>query len=572
MTFPIKLFIFTIFVILTSCKKEFLQRDPGAPITSDNVFSDPVLASRFADNAFNYTLDDFGRMSQGYKGTTGQFCDEAIASAAADSYPFVSVITTGKLLDPTATDVAGVYTRMYQGIRNVNVMLSKMDSVPWTSLQNPNLIKAQMLFLRSMYYFELVKRFGGVVLLDKAPGLADNIDLPRNTYDETVNFILKDLDEAEKIFTTEVFTLPSGLVYSPDVDWNELTLVPPPAQAKSSSNYGRPTTGGVRALRLRLLMLDASPLRNPAGTAAKWRKAADAAKVIINSNRYSLLPNYSALLNQSSSFEYIMIKVRGPRSFGGILSDFIVPPSSGGAQGLLNPTQNHVDLYEMNNGKAINEPGSGYNPQDPYKNRDPRFYSNLIYNDLTWQTRKIQMYDGGTDYQPAAASTTRTRYYCRKLWPEIYKGGTTQGVLMNFIFFRYGEVLLNYAEALNEADGPISDVYSYVNQIRKRAGMPDLPTGLTKDQMRARIHNERAVEFAFEEIRWWDLLRWKDAETIKATVNAMNVVKTATGFTYNVVPLPALYQRDFTPRMFIYPIPRAEIDKSNGIMKQNDGW
>jgi hypothetical protein len=559
MNSSIKLFLFIIVVFLTSCKKDFLQRDPGAPITNENVFGDPVLASRFADNAYNFTLDDFGRMSQGYKGTTGQFCDEAIASAAADSYPFVSVITTGRLLDPTATDVTGVYTRMYQGIRNVNVMLSKIDSVPWTALQNPDLIKAQMLFLRGMYYFELVKRFGGVILLNKALSETDNIDLPRNTYDETVNFILKDLDAAEKIFTAVTFDLPSGRSYAPETDWD-------------ARNYGRPTTGAVRALRLRLLMLDASPNRNPAGTAEKWRKAADAARQIINSGRFSLHPTYATLLNQSSSPEYMLIKVRGPRSFGGMLSDFIVPPSSGGAQGLLNPTQNHVDLYEMNNGKAITDPGSGYNPQDPYKNRDLRFYANLIYNDLTWQNRKIQMYDGGTDYQPAAASTTRTRYYCRKLWPEIYKGGTTQGIVINFIFFRYGEVLLNYAEALNEADGPVADVYTYVNQIRKRAGMPDLPTGLTKDQMRARIHNERAVEFAFEEIRWWDLLRWKDAATIRATVNAMNVVKTATGFTYSVVPLPALYQREFTPRMFTYPIPRAEVDKSNGIMKQNEGW
>ncbi len=559
MKFSLLLFLFTACFFITGCKKDFLQRDPGAPITAENVFGDPVLASRFADKSYNYTLDDFGRMSQGYKGTTGQFCDEAIASGASDSYPFISVMTTGKWLDPIATDVVGVYNRMYEGIRNINVMLSKIDTVPWTPLQNKDLIEAQMLFLRGMYYFELVKRFGGVILLDKAPGLTDNIDLPRNTYEETVNFILKDLDNAEKILSTVTFDLPSGRAYSPATDWD-------------ARNYGRATVGAVQALRLRLLMLDASPNRNPAGTASKWKKAADAAKEIINSGKFSLHPAYATLLNQSSSPEYMLIKVRGPRSFGGILSDFIVPPSSGGAQGLLNPTQNHVDLYEMANGKPISDPTSGYNPQDPYKNRDPRFYANLIYNDLTWQGRKITMFDGGIDYQPAAASTTRTRYYCRKLWPEIYRGGTTQTTIMNFIFFRYGEVLMNHAEALNEAEGPVADVYNSVNQIRKRAGMPNLPAGLTKDQMRVRIRNERAVEFAFEEIRWWDLLRWKDAETIKATVNAMDVVKTPTGFTYKVVPLPALYQREFNPRMFIYPIPRAEVDKSNGIMKQNPGW
>ncbi len=552
-------FLFIAVLGFAGCKKDFLQRDPGAPITAENVFGDPVLASRFADNSYNYMIDEFGRMSQGYKGTTGQFCDEAIASGAPDSYPFIAVMTSGKFLDPLATDVVSIYNRMYQGIRNVNVMLSRMDSVPWTSLQSPQLIKAQMLFLRGMFYFELAKRFGGVILLDKAPGLTDNLDLPRNTFDETVNFILKDLAEAEELFSKVIFDLPSGRVYSPDVDWD-------------ARNFGRATAGAVKALRLRLLMLDASPNRNPAGTAAKWKKAADAAEDIINLNKYSLHPTYTTLLNVVSSPEYIMIKVRGPRSLGGMLSDFIMPPSSGGAQGLLNPTQNHVDLYEMSNGKSITDPTSGYNPQTPYVNRDPRFYNNIIYNDMTWQGRKIQMYDGGTDYVPASNSTTRTRYYCKRLWPEAIKGNSTGNGIVNFIFFRYGEVLLNYAEALNEAEGPVPDVYTYTAQIRTRSGMPDLPAGLTKDEMRKRIRNERAVEFAFEEMRWWDLLRWRDGETIKAVVNAMDVTKTANGFTYNVVPLPALYQREFNDRMFNYPIPRAEIDKSNGILKQNPGW
>lgn len=563
----ISFYFFLLAVVFTGCKKDFLQRDPGAPITNDDVFGDPVLAARFADNSYNYMIDEFGRMSQGYKGTTGQFCDEAISSAASDSYPFIAVMTLGKFLDPNATDVAGVYTRMYQGIRNTNVMLSKIDSVPWTALQSPQLIKAQMLFLRGMFYFELVKRFGGVVLLDKPLSESDEVDKPRNTYDETVNFILKDLAEAERLFSETTFRLSSGLVYSPDVDWD-------------SRNYGRATAGAVRALRVRLLLLDASPNRNPTGSAAKWKRAADAAKDFITRNdtavnrKYTLPTPYAGVLNSPTSPEYIMIKVRGPRSLGGMLSDFIMPPSSGGAQGLLNPTQNHVDLYEMSNGRAITEANSGYNPQSPYTGRDPRFYVNIIYNDQTWQGRKIQMWDGAPsgDYVPASNSTTRTRYYCKRLWPENIRGNSTSNGIVNFIFFRYGEILLNYAEALNEAEGPVADVYTSVNQIRTRASMPNLPAGLTKDQMRKRIRNERAVEFAFEEMRWWDLLRWRDGETIKATVKAMNVTKTPTGFTYEVVPLPALYQREFNERMFTYPIPRNEVDKSNGVMKQNPGW
>ncbi|WP_019987315.1 RagB/SusD family nutrient uptake outer membrane protein [Rudanella lutea] len=553
---------------LGACKEDFLQRDPGVAITQDDVFADPVLATRFADNTYNYLIDDYGRLSvlQNYKGTTGQFTDEAIFAEPNTGHG-VLTMNQGKFLDGSSTDVVSVYTRMYQGIRNANVMLANVDKVKWTEAQNGPLIKAQQLFLRAFFYFELIKRFGGVILLDKPLAQTDNFDLPRNTYDETLAFILKDLDAAEAILSTESW----GTFYTPATDWG-------------TGNGGRATVGAVKALRARLLLMDASPLNNPTNNTAKWQKAADAAKSIMDMGRYSLHAQYGTILNQAASPEYIMIKVRGPRSGNGsFLGDFIIPPSFGGAQGQLNPTQNHVDLYEMANGKPITDPTSGYKPQDPYTGRDPRFYANIIYNDQTWQNRKVAMWANnatnpvtfGVDYQPASNSYTRTRYYVKKLWPESVRGGTGgASAILNFVFFRYGEVLLNYAESLNEAQGPVADVYAAVNQIRKRAGMPDLPTGLTKDQMRARIHNERAVELAFEEFRWWDILRWKKGvEIIPKTITGMDVERlTATTFKYTVIPMPGTYQRVFEDHMHRYPIPRNEIFKSNGILKQNPGW
>ena len=536
-----------------SCKKDFLQRDPGVPISGDSVFGDPVLASRYADNAYNFLINDYLRLDgNGNKGTTGEFTDEAVFAGAP--LP-ISSMNTGNFLNTGATDVAPIYTRMYQGIRVVNTMLANVDKVPWTAAQNANLIKAQMYFLRGMFYFELVKRFGGVILLNKPLSVNDETDLPRNSYDETVNFILKDLESAEQILTTEN----DGATYSPANDWN-------------TGNYGRITIGAVKALRSRLLLLDASPLHNTAGAAAKWQKAADAAKTIIDMGKYALQADYKTLLNVSSSPEYILIAIKPPRPIGAI-NDHIMSPGSGGIQGQLNPTQNHVDLYEMSNGKPVTDATSGYHPQNPYANRDPRFYANILYNDVLWQGRNMQMYDGGTDYRSTAVTYTRTGYYTRRLWPEVYRANSTSTSLINFIFFRYGEVLLNYAEALNEAQGPVSDVYTYVNQIRARAGMPALPAGLSKDQMRARIHNERSVELAFEEHRWWDILRWKEGQSIiTQTVNGMNVVKSGTSFIYTVQALSSDYQRVFRDNMYLYPIPISEIQKSNGVLKQNPGW
>jgi hypothetical protein len=171
---------------------------------------------------------------------------------------------------------------------------------------------------------------------------------------------------------------------------------------------------------------------------------------------------------------------------------------------------------------------------------------------------------------------TATRYYSRKLWPEPYKrigGGTA---LLNFVFFRYAEVLLNYAEAQNEAVGPDASVYAAINQIRARTSvaMPALPAGLSQQQMRDRIRNERAVELAFEDFRWYDIMRWKAGPQIVAQpMYGMDVIKNANGsFTYNKVLLPANMQKVYLDYMHRYPIPRTEIYKSKGILKQNEGW
>jgi hypothetical protein len=226
----------------------------------------------------------------------------------------------------------------------------------------------------------------------------------------------------------------------------------------------------------------------------------------------------------------------------------------------------------MDNGKPITDATSGYNPQQPYLNRDPRFYNNIIYNDQTWQGRKVQTFVGGTDYSATSNIFTKTGYYLKRLWPEQIRSTAGTGVV-NYIFFRYAEVLLNYAEALNEADGPTSAVSAAVNQVRTRAGLPVVAATLSKDAMRDRIRNERAVEFAFEDMRWWDILRWKKGpELVAQPMRGMQITRSGTTFTYAPFTLAANYQKIFEEHMHLYPIPAAEIYKSAGVLKQNPGW
>ncbi|MEJ8818711.1 RagB/SusD family nutrient uptake outer membrane protein [Lacibacter sp. H407] len=534
-----------------SCTKNFLDRAPSVNLSEEKTFADPVLASQYADNAYNHLIDEYARFNA-HRGITGQAADEAVSGNNEIS---IRTLTNGTYHDhyerggASLNDIGDVWSRAYAGIRVTNNMLAKMDNVPWTVNQSPDRIKGEMYFIRAFLYFELIKRFGGVIIVDKVYGPNEDIDVPRNTYTECVNFILSDLEKAEPLL--------------PD-DYPQ-------------SNYGRATNGAAKALRSRLLLFAASRLNNETNDLTKWAAAAAAAKSLIDLNRYSLQATYTDILNVTTSPEYIMIKIRGPRTIDGFLLDFAMSPGSGGAQGQLNPTQNHVDLYEMKpTGLLPADPASGYDPQNPYANRDPRFYANILYNDAPWQGRRIQMWSGGRDYLTGNVTYTATRYYSRKLWPEPYIRNVAGTAVLNYIHFRYAEILLNYAEAQNEAVGPDASVYDVINQIRARASvaMPPLPAGLTQAQMRQRIRNERAVELAFEDFRWYDIMRWKAGpEIVAQPMYGMNVVRNSNGtFTYNKELLPANMQKVYLDYMHRYPIPRNEIFKSKGILLQNTGW
>ncbi|WP_207423541.1 RagB/SusD family nutrient uptake outer membrane protein [Desertivirga brevis] len=564
-----------------ACEKDFLNRAPGIELNDEKVFGDAVQAARYADEAYNYLINDYVRFNS-YRGATSQASDEAVSGNSENT---VVTLNKGRYHDhavaASLNDIRDVWERSYQGIAITNKMLENIDKVPQQTPEQqrifrPKRVRGEMHFIRALCYFELLKRFGGVPVIDKVYTVNDNVDLPRATVDETVNFILADLKIAE----------------------NQLGVDTDPEYG--SSNYGRATKGAASALVSRVLLYAASPVNNPTNDKAKWKLAADSAKSLMDKGWYSLQSSYSNILNVPESPEYIMIKVRGNRPIAGMFQDFSMSPASGGQQGQMNPTQNHVDMYEMvATAKLPGEAGSGYNPQSPYTGRDPRFYANVLYNSADWQGKKIETWrqttivngkeqttygkDAGTDIK-----FTATSYYCKKYWPEVYSTNGGTQTLLNYIYFRYAEILLNYAEALNEAEGPASDVtknsiLGAINQIRARVNMPALQTDnpavvgyveRTQEAFRARIRHERAIELAFEDHRWYDIMRWKiGVETINTPMYRMDVVKNANGsFTYTKVLLGDAFQKIFEDRQHRYPIPRTEIYKSKGILKQNPGW
>ena len=548
---------------MSSCKKDFLDRTPTADLDEEKVFKDPALVAAYADNAYNHLIDEYARFNA-HRGTTSQASDEAVSGNTDVS---VRTLNQGLFHDhyerggASLNDIGDVWDRAYAGIRIANVMLTRMEAAePSTIVANQERVRGEMHFIRGFLYFELIKRFGGVPIVDKPASIFDDIDIPRNTYQECLDFILSDLTLAERAL-------------SPDY---------------TASNYGRATKGAALALKARVLLYAASPINNPSNDLSKWQRASIVADSVIKLGAYSLQGTYNDILNVPNSPEYIMIKVRPPRVIDGFLLDFVMSPGSGGAQGSMNPTQNHVDMYDMQaTGLPITDPASGYNPQNPYVGRDPRFYANILYNGAAWQGRTMGMwsqynattdtYTYGNDFRPNNIIYSATRYYCRKMWPEVYVRNATQRALLNFVFFRYAEVLLNYAEAINESADLASNrqlAIDQLNLIRGRANMPLFQNNLTQTQLREAIVKERAVELAFEDFRWYDLIRWKKAkDVLTQPIKGMDVVRNANGtFTYTPVTLPNLYQKKFEDYMYLYPIPRREIFKSNGILKQNPSW
>jgi hypothetical protein len=369
--------------------------------------------------------------------------------------------------------------------------------------------------------------YGGVPLILDAPNLATQADLPRTPREEVVAQILKDLDSAALVLPLKY----------------------------SKGDVGRATKGAALALKARVLLYEASPLFNSSNDPNKWKAAADAAKAVIDlpGTGYGLFIDYRALfLPQNENNKEVIFDVQ--YIFPGLGTSFDLI----GKQYNTNaPLLDLAQAYDMFTGLPITNPGSLYDPTNPYANRDPRLYGTIFFpgdvlmevpvtNDRFAVTgfgmKKYTIYDRG----PAPTGQTDL------------KSGQSE---TNFIVLRYADILLMYAEALNEASGPSTEVYSALNEVRQRptVNMPEIDPGYTQAELRGIIHHERRIELAGEGLYYNDIRRWKTAETV---LNAP--IKTYDGSQIEV--------RTFDPtRDYFWPIPLTETDL-NPALEQNPGY
>jgi len=456
-----------------------------------------------------------------------------------------SYINTGDWFrKPGSTEIGyekkWVIANSFKALRVVNKIIEKVPNMSAISQEQKNELLGQAYFLRAWHYFEIIRRWGGMPKFDKVYAPDDDLDMERLTYHESTEWLITDLNRAFDL-------LPER--------WPEAEL-------------GRATKGAAKALKSMAALYAASPLMsNDLNTVAntgydeQWSK--DAAQYASETLNYieSYLPtrkmqgeNWATVEERDSLYRHIFYhspdfvsdealwfnNATGSNREVDISILFWNIRFSGrpGNYGwtITSPSQNLVDRFEVinpNDGQAypIDHPNSGYLSDDPYNNRDPRFYNNILYAGRQWGLDQqnnpfyFEPWEGGADHHSNWARSVPTGYMCVKwAWPDAkFKSDAYQNYTFSCSYIRTTQIVLDYAEAMNEAYGPNSDPQGYgmtaveaINRVRARVGMPEVlgEYTSTKEAFRKRIRNERSVELMFESHRWFDIRRWMTAEDL----------------------------------------------------------
>jgi hypothetical protein len=506
------------------------------------------------------------------------YLDGAMMAAASDEAEFTKEFASIQKFNTGAWNALdnpdeGAWSRNFAGIRGATLFLSQIDSIQFEYLKNDPSGQSEYIFrkerienwkqearfLRAFFYFELIKRYGGVPVLNTVLNLdTDFASIPRNSLADCVQYIEDECD-------TVIAHLP--------------------AKQTDPTMLGTATGTAAWALKSKVALFAASNLFSdpswaggyahpelisiPGDRQAKWEKAAKTAwDAIQYAEKYkaALATDYAGLFKSFSDDEIILTKRYGSSN---TFEKNNFPIGYDLGKSGTTPSQNLVDAYEMTTG----EPFDWNNPQhaaDPYTNRDPRLAQSIVVNNTPFNNRNVEIWTGGRDGK-GKPEATKTGYYLNKYVDfdlDLLQGRT---VIHSWIIFRLSELYLNYAEALNESDPGNADIAIYVNKIRTRPSvdMPPLPTGLTQAQMQEKIRNERRVEFAFEDQRFWDVRRWMIAEsTLNVPLRGVEITKTGDNFNYKEIK--NVENRVFEKKMYFYPIPQNDLQVGGWV--QNPLW
>lgn len=550
---------------LVSCSDNILDISPSDRISDEQVWSDPNLTKAYLTNLYNAIPHGFKIHMQ------SKLTDEACCTINWGA----GIIPQGTLTPDNVTSVAtsdwtgggNLYNwdDAFKYIREINILLDKL-SAPDNNIDGKEEMMAEAKFIRAFVYFYLYERFGEAPIVETYYTMSDSTKFTSNTGDELVAFIEKNLNEAMP-------NLPKS--YSAD-----------------NANFGHATQSACQALLSRLYLYAASPLFNPKGDKSRWQKAADAAKKFIDTyTEYSLYPDYGKLFSQpSGTANSELIFARTFTTTNGHQNPMNNLGRRYGAYGgwwaSNGPTQNLVDDYDMingeppfiwQNGEKVINPKSGYDPENPYANRDPRFDATILHDGSVFRGDELAMWvasdenSWGFDNYRQSTDNPTCNYWMRKFIPEDEPLSWQVTYTQPWIYFRLAEIYLNYAEAEFEL-GHEDVCREYINKVRQRAGMPGLDASVTGETLRTRLYNERRIELAFEEHRYFDVRRWKIADDVEnRPAYGMQIIKDVNTGKKTYKPF-VVVQRTFSPKMYFLPISTTEIRKNEGHLQQTSTW
>lgn len=611
------LMIVSVISFVSSCTNtdDFLDKKPLGDYSEVDVWNDPNLVETFVNSMYRNAL--------GFPFTIERLSDYSDESHFGPDWGVLNfnkgLITPDGLEgwstdwgngDPTAHTLHFRWDPLYGNVRRANIFFSKINAVPGDKAVIDNL-KGQAYFLRAWTYFYLTNLYGGVPIITKVYGLNDEFKVARNSYDDCIKFIIGQVDSA-------AMHLPDGY-----------------------ATNGRITKGAALALKARVLLYAASDLHNSAKNSvvtsgfskpdllgytsgdatARWTAAKNAAKAVIDLGKYSLYKatpaatdsvanNFVELFTSKGTNEDILLQFFSPKtdeSWSGYNPALYCGPNGYHNWGNNNPLGDLVDDYEMKDGSKFdwNNPAQ---KAKPYANRDARFYATVLYEGVQWRKRpddalkidpysKIQVgrvYDSSGKMIKAGLDTRegpiedwnggRTGYYLRKyVDPSVDPQYVKQDVPYKHI--RYGEILMNYAEACIEL-GDNGEAIKYINMIRTRAGQPGLSASLSGDALKQAYRLERRIEFAYEDQRFWDIRRWMIGEQAykqmskhdvryETTQTTVDSYRKADGSTHGA-PIFSKQNlgselRVWNKKLYFFPIMRTEMNK-NDLLVQNPGY
>lgn len=568
--------------MLASCA-DILDKKPLTEISDNDLWSDPALLKAFVNSRYNQVGVN------GAESMQSSIVDETeltwLRGCETHNFARLSPTDLGRMNGAWWGWDNRSWSTKWTNISNCNIFFERVDNVGFTDETEKTKLVGQVRFIRAFEYWDLIARWGAMPIITKSFSINDREEIvgqKRNTYKECIDFLVSELNQAAK-------ELPAN--------W-------------SGDDYGRATSVAALALKSRILLYAASPLMNEdvkipevgytTPEPDRWQKAAKAATEALDAAQaagYELYnlngdpsKNYQLIFmdNTAANKETLFARMGTSSADGESISscDQYNNPNGYGGWGGNCPLQELVDAYEVVK-DGVASKFDWNNPEEkanPYANRDPRFYATILYDGAKWMTRNVETYfdvdnngtiiGGGKDtkYGNDSWNASPTGYNMKKFMDEGYALNSWNFCARNWIHLRMAELYLNKAEALYNI-GDEEGAREALKPVRERAGMPAV-TATGADLLEA-IKNERRIEFAFEEHRYFDVRRWKEApKYFGSTVHAITIKKYPDGKkTYEVDKLRSDVggDRKWDDKMYWLPITKAEMDKNPNLV-QNPGY